>query len=803
MRAHVPLLCLLAACADLDVVEPDVCGNNVVEAPREDCDLVVDPALGEDLTCGAPGFFGACRYLCGGGAVCPAGWGCFEDRICRPPSGSFDFDDEPVHVLRADDFVVANFLGDATTELAVRLDGELTILSLDEDAPSAVLSAATFGAVGGAMTSVPIDDDRSAIVFPSATRVAGETQRAVVHVLEEERGRLTTAAAARTPLDLPGERIAVRSLRLDDDDGLDDRMVLFGEEARVAFETPGCLDPYASTSTLGVSGGLLDVASLRLPSGARRIAMAFEDTVVLGETRLDGAGCVLLANVGRRAVDGVERVTFDGADLIAATRDAVAIASAPDFTFAEDPRYAALVERVDGQSRACSEGPAWLATGHLRSGPRADVITEDGVYFATDTGFDRVYVRARGDAWAEAAIGDFDDDGLADIVVTTRSASADCDAVDLRLLRQATPGVFTSTPVPNVQLPRALDVGDFDGDGVDDVVLVERTRDEEDAVTVLFGGATDPLRDLSSAYGFDAITSIEASVTRAASTLNPDRTSDVLVTPEDEDAYVVLLGSARRALLSPIPLGAGPLAVAAGLVDDPEAETPDLVGLGDGVVHFVSGEDLDTGGPATTTSADLGAFRSACALLAVTGGGAVIGLDGTAACDDGPSTLLFATRDDDRFEVVTGAAPAGRPTWLEIGDLNDDGEDEALVHFATEDKRGAVYVLWNLRAREGALAFDAERVLGGLRVRAATLIDVDDDPRPEIAVYTDDGLFTVDYDPDDEVLYAAPAPVTSPLDVEDDGDAQLRAGRVDDDELEDLVLLLGGGVFVFTTEPRR
>ncbi|MEQ8979363.1 MAG: FG-GAP-like repeat-containing protein [Deltaproteobacteria bacterium] len=744
MRAHVPLLCVLAACADLDVVEPDVCGNNVVEAPREDCDLVVDPALGANLTCGAPGFFGACRYLCGGGAECPEGWGCFEDRICRPPSGAFDFDDEPVHVLRADDFIVANFLGDATSELAVRLDGELTILSLDEDASSAVLSAATFGATGGVMTSVPIDDD-----------------------------------------------------------GVDDRMVLFGEPASVAFETPGCLDPYASTSTLGVSGALLDQASFRLPSGARRIAMAFEDTVVLGETRLDGAGCVLLANVERRAVDGVERITFDGDALIAATSETVASASPPDFAFAEDPRYAALTERVDAQSRACSEGPAWLTAGHLRARPRYDVVTEDGVYFATATGFERVYVRARGDAWAEAAIGDFDDDGLADIVVTTRSESADCDAVDLRLLRQATPGVFTSVPISNVQLPRALDVGDFDGDGVDDVVLVERTRDEEDAVTVLFGGATNPLQDLSSAYGFDAIVSVEASITRAASTLNPDRTADVLVTPEDEDTYVVLLGSARRALLSPIPLGAGPLAVTAGLLDDPEAETPDLVGLGDGAVYFVSGDDLDTGGPATTSAVDLGAFRSECALLATTRGGAVIGVDGTAACDAGPSTLLLATRDDEGFEVVTSEAPAGRPTWLEVGDLDDDGEDEALVYFATEDERGAVYVLWNLRAEEGALAYDAERVLGGLRVRAATLVDVDDDPRPEVAVYTDDGLFTVDYDVRDDALYAVPAPITAPLDVEDDGDAQLRAGRVDDDELEDLVLFLGGGVYVFTTEPRR
>ncbi|WP_437626862.1 FG-GAP repeat domain-containing protein [Sorangium sp. So ce1151] len=73
----------LAGCANLSLLEEDVCGNRVVEEPDEACD-------GQE-GCGAPGSAHQCRYLCGAyGLACPDGHGCGADGVCRRPSGAFE-----------------------------------------------------------------------------------------------------------------------------------------------------------------------------------------------------------------------------------------------------------------------------------------------------------------------------------------------------------------------------------------------------------------------------------------------------------------------------------------------------------------------------------------------------------------------------------------------------------------------------------------------------------------------------------------------------------------------------------------
>ncbi|WP_437311010.1 FG-GAP repeat domain-containing protein [Sorangium sp. So ce388] len=72
-----------AGCANLSLLEEDVCGNRVVEEPDEACD-------GQE-GCGAPGSAHQCRYLCGAdGLACPDGYGCGADGVCRRPSGAFE-----------------------------------------------------------------------------------------------------------------------------------------------------------------------------------------------------------------------------------------------------------------------------------------------------------------------------------------------------------------------------------------------------------------------------------------------------------------------------------------------------------------------------------------------------------------------------------------------------------------------------------------------------------------------------------------------------------------------------------------
>ncbi len=81
---------LWVGCGDLETIELDRCGNDVIER-TEDCDgFVPDKQL---HLCIGPGVPGQCRFGCGPRpddsiAECPPGYGCGKDAICRQHSGS-------------------------------------------------------------------------------------------------------------------------------------------------------------------------------------------------------------------------------------------------------------------------------------------------------------------------------------------------------------------------------------------------------------------------------------------------------------------------------------------------------------------------------------------------------------------------------------------------------------------------------------------------------------------------------------------------------------------------------------------
>src|SRR5262245_43678446 len=121
---HVAVLALLSflsllGCKDLPDIRDDTCGNAVVEPEvGEDCDLFVDPALGEGTQCGAAGTSQSCRYLCDadGSPACPTGWGCGADGVCRFPSGRF-VDAASFDLGAAQSLALADFDGDATLDV--------------------------------------------------------------------------------------------------------------------------------------------------------------------------------------------------------------------------------------------------------------------------------------------------------------------------------------------------------------------------------------------------------------------------------------------------------------------------------------------------------------------------------------------------------------------------------------------------------------------------------------------------------------------------------------------------------------
>ena len=129
------LLLLVAAsgaCATLDAVPANQCGNLVVE-DGEQCD---GPAPdGSGYSCGDSGL-GACRYQCGapvvgadgaaGASVCPSGYACsLNDHICRPESLEADgvtlsYSSLPIGLAAtAQSFAFGDFNGDGVGDLFV------------------------------------------------------------------------------------------------------------------------------------------------------------------------------------------------------------------------------------------------------------------------------------------------------------------------------------------------------------------------------------------------------------------------------------------------------------------------------------------------------------------------------------------------------------------------------------------------------------------------------------------------------------------------------------------------------------
>ena len=84
-------LCLFAsACREFPSIPEAGCGNHVIDG-KEDCDgFPRDPGT----ACRPPGSAFECHFDCspaddGRAPLCPSGWGCDADAVCREPSGQF------------------------------------------------------------------------------------------------------------------------------------------------------------------------------------------------------------------------------------------------------------------------------------------------------------------------------------------------------------------------------------------------------------------------------------------------------------------------------------------------------------------------------------------------------------------------------------------------------------------------------------------------------------------------------------------------------------------------------------------
>ena len=277
-----------STCADLPYLEPGTCGDRVVEREAgEDCDLLVDPSLGDDLVCGPPdGSAQQCRYVCDG-AECPEGWKCEDDGICRAPAGSFEVPDEPLTLVAADEVLLADLAEDERDELVARSGGELTILS-DEDEGYLRVAELSLEHVRSRVSFADIDDDDyEDLIVVTGSSANSEAATLGVHVLRSDGERLTSTVAPQTTIGAIGgglpdvdEALGAARLRPQADTAAEVVVILAARDGQlVAYvPEPSCatLPASASIAVGPVDSGVRPTSRDATPTSPAMLAVPIE-----------------------------------------------------------------------------------------------------------------------------------------------------------------------------------------------------------------------------------------------------------------------------------------------------------------------------------------------------------------------------------------------------------------------------------------------------------------------------------------------------------------------------------------------
>lgn len=866
-----PRLALLGAillgastCADLPYLEPGSCGDRVVEpAEGEDCDTLVDPSLGEDLVCGPPdGSAQECRYVCDG-AECPVGWKCEDDGICRAPSGSFEVPDEPLTLVAADEVVLADLVEDERDELVARSGGELTILA-DEDEGYLRVAELSLEHVRSRLAFADIDDDDfEDLLVVTGTSANAEAATLGVHVLRSDGERLTSTVAPQTAIEAIGGGLAdvgnafgAARLRPHADRASEVVVLLAERDGQlVAYAPePSCasLPGSASVAVGPVASGVRPTSRDATSAFPAMLAVPIEGRTsvsVVTWTRtcesdactpsgIDATPCVTSPG----AVETIELpaavvapgcgfwdANADGErDLVCnVAGDSVVVATSTNGVLGAVSQLAALDGRRDvppEQSRACRSDHAVLAGGDLDGDGRLDVVTPHGVFVTTDDGMQRRYARVRGDAWTNAAIADFDGDGLPEIVASIATSAQACEATEVERL-VPTLGSYNARVVSGSNLPLAVTTGDFDGDALADLALVQRAEDGDVRATVFYGDVKEALEDAVRTGSFGSIDALVAARARVGTTPNEDLVEDLAILSDGGEQWTLVTGSPGRSLLAPLPLptdpgpaiGASEVSVIAGplLPRDPDDELPnDLMAFAPGHVWLFRDEDVHHGdAPVHVTDAlpdSLVSFRNECALwthdVDDEGRGATLAaIEGSTPCDLGGQAprLVVVTLAGTRDQPTLDASPMRsiepvdlrHPVSLHLFHLGAPGDAPDLVVLGTnaDHSRGSVSLLPQAQSSGRSLLPEYD-------VIAVAPINADRDRELELAAFTDAGLLIVDRPEGSDDLEVSEPRAPLPMPRVPGQVAQLVAGEADGDGLDDLALLLGSSVYVYPSE---
>lgn len=513
----------LVGCTNLSTIEPNQCGNRVVEPEAgEDCD-------GEE-GCAALPELRACRFTCDEaiGKTCPDGYGCGIDGICRRPTGSFSpLRAESITTTR--DLLAGDINDDGCAEVVLTGAHSSTIEAFSSAiGATCVSSTQTLERARPDANATPspapllVDlspsDDAATLSLVSATRALYGDGLSVHYT----NGSPTLSPVLFPMWQRPGSSLRSLRGRLRGAD-----VVVFLEQREGAAKTDVTLvfDPSQKPLTFAEA---LDgsVATIRAAITANIADDGPEgacDELVLarvGEKRI--APYRLCNPNGGYAFAALPAVTLDAG---AAVRDENATVVAADVD--GDGNQDLLTNATDttihvafglGDGRFHSKKPPVQVpdqyTGPMLGGDDPNLSGEDRIFVAGEldashAGVDFVGipcppsgafqsptcgVAAGG---CEAVVADVDADGDLDIV------STEGQELDIAVRRRVADGSFHVTYLSTSCPPHHVDVGDVDGDGVADIAFFDQTSKGPDqnttALSIAYGRASeDPSEPVAS-----------------------------------------------------------------------------------------------------------------------------------------------------------------------------------------------------------------------------------------------------------------------------------------------------------------
>ncbi len=830
-----PLFAILAgACAELPVLMPNACGNGALEG-GEDCDLFVPSGLGEGLTCSEQ-----CRFVCDLDAptpACPAGWACGIDDICRFGSGAFEATADSPLLLPADFFHVGDIDGDGAVDVLGGSADSIDIrfgnlgpgfreqFSLSTDLP---VGRRTLTHVGRdeALDVVSPTQQGVDIFFGDPARVlipigvAALSERTLLSVASDDARFVPMRASGRSTDSLVAIYV--------DEDELKARVTVMSDRAdsQVLPLGPanGQIIPTLTPVVLDAGGQQAMAVAVQGESEVHVIALtcqvacqAAESVVRVGLLSSPSVAHLGVVAGGAQLAD----ITGDGiVDLLISVKDAAGEAA---LVLAEGEGAGQFAEariRFSGGD-LCPKNGCWpSAIGDLNADGRADFVYPNAIWSVTSSTAAPRLLSVQFEPFAATTLVDLNGDGLLDVVGASETRPV------LQILLNAG-GLFNRLVLDIRRPAQMVQGGDFDGDGVFDIALVQNADFAVDGqtnsvsdVSIIFGSRSGPVTKSQLLGRFLPITRLSAGYLPSRTLFGDDAVSDLVVQVEDQDngrRLGFMTGSAHRRLHAPLPLPvlfpspSGVPSVSLG-ADMRQTGARDLVAFtfGDftpgpeaGPFMYVLGEDngaypLDSvlrSGPEdsclTPSMLGYGCLQATAGRLF--GESGVLLVNQRADCPavvsrSGLEVTFISLQADGQPQCRTLLVPLGASVagQAQLADVDADGTQEAVLLLHSEGRSEGKIAVWS---GFGSLPHAFEVPGSALDFVA---VDVDEDPELELAVLTRSGISIADAT---DGLFQWPQQLSVPLAV--NGLARLRAADMDGDGLQDLLVGTPDRLFLY------